>query len=312
MKKKYAFLILTSLIALLVAACGAPTPAPTPTVTPTALPVSVRYHFVTSKLLIPTTKDQADSFAINLDGDPQNTRDNLFGGLLTLLTSASPDLGVQSTVDQAINAGQIVTLHTLQTSDLSESANASWSVYLGHTAPSAPRFDGSDTFTVDSAGPVNSVLRGPIVKGHFSGGPGEVRAQLVVLGTTIDIGLIGVRLEADVSEKGCQNGRLGGGITVSELNSKVLPALAAGINQLSPAAKAAGGTLLTTLDANGDGTITGEELGQNVLVKLATTPDLDLLDASGKFNPRQDGVNDSMSVGLGFACAPATFTAPQE
>lgn len=310
MKMKYAFLVQTSLIALLLAACAAPTPVPT--ATPTAPAPSVRYYFVTNQLLIPTTKEQADSFALNIDGDPQNHHDNLFGGLLTLLVSAAPNLGVQSTVDQAINAGQIVTLHTFEASDPLNSANAAWSVFLGQTSQSAPRFDGTDAFTIDSSVPINTVIHGPIVNGHFSGGPGEVRAQLVVLGTTIDVGLIGVRIEADVTDKGCKNGRLGGGITVSEFNGKILPAIAAGLNQLSAADKSAAGALISTLDGNNDGTISSDELAENVLVKLATTPDLDLLDASGKFNPRQDGVKDSMSVGLGFTCAPAVFTAPAE
>ena len=43
---------------------------------------------------------------------------------------------------------------------------------------------------------------------------------------------------------------------------------------------------------------------------MPISSDLDLLDASGKFNPRQDGVKDSLSVGLGFTCVPATFTTP--
>jgi len=32
-----------------------------------------------------------------------------------------------------------------------------------------------------------------------------------------------------------------------------------------------------------------------------------MLDASGELNPRQDGVNDSYSMGLGFTCVPATW-----
>jgi hypothetical protein len=32
-----------------------------------------------------------------------------------------------------------------------------------------------------------------------------------------------------------------------------------------------------------------------------------MLDASGELNPRQDSVNDSYSVGLGFTCVPATW-----
>jgi hypothetical protein len=48
------------------------------------------------------------------------------------------------------------------------------------------------------------------------------------------------------------------------------------------------------------------ELEKNLLLKIAIYPGLDLLDASCKFNPSQDGV----SVSVGFICIPAIFTAP--
>ncbi len=311
MKIKPAFLIQASLIGLLLAACAAPAPAPT--ATPTAIVTEpaqpVDYHFVTSQLLVPATKEQADAFALNIDGDPQNHSDNLFGGLLTLLKSASPDLELQKALDETIQAGQIVTLQRLKTT---EGNQANWSGFLGETAASAPRFDGTDQFTINPAGPKDTKISGTIVNGHFSGKPGEIRAQMVIMGASMDIALVGVRVEADVNEKGCTNGKLGGGIALSEFNSKVLPALADGLNHLSDADKQLTGTLLATFDANSDGSITADEIENNVLVKLATTPDLDLMDASGKFNPRQDGVADSMSFGLGFTCAPAIFTAPGE
>ena len=129
---------------------------------------------------------------------------------------------------------------------------------------------------------------------------------------TVDVNLIGVRLEADVSDKGCTNGKLGGGITVDEFHSKVLPALAAGLDQVVKANDPVASTILKLFDADQNGTISADELENNLLLKLAIFPDLDLLDASGKFNPRQDGVADSMSFGVGFACAPAIFTAPGE
>jgi hypothetical protein len=69
-------------------------------------------------------------------------------------------------------------------------------------------------------------------------------------------------------------------------------------------------TLLQAFDSDQNGTITIQELENNPLLMLAVSPDLDLLDASGNFNPGQDGVKDSYSVGLGFTCVPDTFTAP--
>jgi hypothetical protein len=323
MKTKNIFLAQISLVLLLLAACAAPKPQPTPTQppptptqTPTQPPViapadtSIRYHFVTNKLLVPTTQQQAQAFALNLDGDPQQNPDNLFGGLLTMLVSTSPGIELQSNVDQALNTGQVITLHAVQADDPMNAASASWSIFLGQKTKSAPRFDGADKFILDPAAPTNSVIAGSIANGHFTGGPGAVRIQMVLMGQPVEIDLVGVRLEADVSKQGCANGKLGGGITVDEFHKKLLPALADGLDQVVKADKTAAGTILPVFDTDQDGAISSAELENNLLLKLVTSPDLDLLDASGKFNPRQDGVKDSLSVGLGFSCVPATFTAP--
>ncbi len=326
MKMKNGFLAAsTGLILLLLVACGAPKPKPRPTLlppTPTQLPptqtaevlpdTSIRYHFITNKLLIPTTDAQSQAFALNVDGDPQQHPDNLFGELLTMLTSAAPGLELQSNIDQTINAGQMVTLHAMQADDPLNDPSVSWSIFQGQKTQSAPSFDGSDRFALDLAAPTNWLIDGSLTNGHFAGGPGTARVQMVLLGTPVDVDLIGVRLEADVSAKGCANGKLGGGMTVDEFRSKLLPALADGLNRIIKTDKAVANTLLQAFDADQSGAISSAELENNLLLKLVISPDLDLLDASGKFNPRQDGVKDSLSLGLGFTCVPASFTAPTD
>lgn len=320
MKIKPTFLLQLSLIAILLSACNGviptPTPTPVPTPTPTPQPTtaasSISYHFVTSKLTIPTTQAQSDSLGLNIDGDPQNQADNLFGNLLTLINSTISDLEMQSTIDQAISNGEIVTLHSFKTNDPLNTSSATWSVLLGQTSQGAPRFDGTDQFTLYPGAPTNTQITGTLTNGHFAGGPGEVRAQIMMLGSRIDVGLIGVRVEADVNEKGCTNGKLGGGIAVSEFRSTVLPALATGLNQVVSANPDMANNIMSIFDTDQNGSITADELENNFIIKLATTPDIDLLDATGKFNPRQDGVKDSMSIGMGFTCAPAVFTEPEK
>jgi hypothetical protein len=317
MKRKSFLAGLVSL--LLLAACATPpeaaptaTSAPTPAKPADLTPVTnVRYHFVSNKLLWPTTGSQAQTYALDIDGDSHP--DNLFGRALATLGALSPGLDLQSTVDQVINAGQVVMLHAVQTG----SPGASWSVFNGQRTLSPPKFDGSDQFALDPAAPTDSVVTGSMTNSHFAGGPGTARVQIIVLGVPVQVDLIGVRIEADVSKTGCTNGKLGGGITDSQFQATVLPALAAGLNQIIASDKGcpvACGTpaniLLQALDADKNGTITVEELQNNILLKAAISPDLDLLDASGKFSPRQDGVKDSLSVGLGFTCVPATFKAP--
>jgi hypothetical protein len=314
MKMKNVFVINAGLILLLLAACAALKPKPTqPAQTPTAVvqpATGVQYHFVTNKLLIPTTKAQTQEFALNVDGDSQQSLDNKFGDLLTLLTSASPGLELQSTLDQAVNAGQVVSLHVVKADDPLNDPSVSWSIFLGQKAQAAPSFDGSDKFTLDSASPTNSPIVGSLTNGHFTGGPGSARVQMFLLSQPVEVDLIGVRLEADVSAKGCTNGKLGGGVTVEEFRGKLLPGIADGLNQVIKANQAMASTILQVFDSDQNGIITVQELENNPLLMIAISPDMDLLDASGKFNPGQDGVKESYSVGLGFTCVPATFTAP--
>ena len=313
MKMKIVFALNTVLI-LLLASCSAlnPTPAATQTPEPTQVPPStgMQYHFVTNKLLIPTTQAQAQAYALNLDGNTQNHTQNLFGGLLALLTTVAPRVDLQSTVDQAVNAGQVVSLHVVKTNDLQNAPSVSWSIFQGQKTQSPPKFDGSDQFMIDPAGPTSSPIVGSLTNGHFTGGPGTAQVTLYLLGTPVVVNLIGVRLDSDLSAKGCTNGKLGGGVTVDEFRNTLLPGIVAGLNGIISTDKTAAGPLLQALDSDHNGTISIQELEKNPLLMAALSPDLDLLDASGKFNPSQDGVKDSYSMGLGFTCVPATFTAP--
>ncbi len=297
---------------LLLTACSALKPTPAPTQAAEGLPATtgVQYHFVTNKLLIPTTQAQAQASALNVDGDPQQHPDNVFGQLLTLLTSAAPSLQLQSIVDQAVSNGQVVSLHIVKADDTLNDPSVSWSIFEGQKAPSAPKFDGLDKFTLDSTSPADAPIVGSLTNGHFAGGPGTARIQIFLLGQPVDVSLIGVRLEADLSAKGCANGKLGGGVTVDDFRGKLLPAIANGLNLVIKADKGAATTVLQALDSDHNGAITVQELENNPVLMMAIAPDLDLLDASGKFNPGQDGVKDSYSVGLGFTCVPAIFVAP--
>lgn len=311
MKMKNIFVLNTGLILLLLAACSAINPTPAqqvPTPTAVLIPVTgVQYQFVTNKLLLPVTKEQTQAFGLNVDNDSQQTSDNKFGQLLTLLTSAVPNLEIQSTLDQAVNTGQLVTLHMVKADDFLNDPNVSWSIFLGQRNPTAPKFDGSDKFTLDSATPPNSPIIGSLTNGHFAGGPGATQVRMLLLGQQVELDLIGVRLEADFSAQGCADGKLGGGVTDEEFRGRLLPAIADGLNQVIETNKTAATPLLQAFDSDNDGTVTATELEKNPLLMIAVSPDLDLLDSSGKFNPGQDGVKDSYSIGLGFTCVPAAF-----
>lgn len=294
----------------LVTACTAlAQPAPIPTRTPQVQPATgAQYLFVTNKLTLPTTQAQAEALALNVDEDGHT--DNKFGQLLSLLTSAAPKLELQPALDQAVNNGQIVSLHVVRADDPMNDPSVSWSITLGLQSQSPPQFDGSDKFALDSAVPSYTPIVGSVANGQFAGGPGAAKIKVSLLGQSVDVDLIGVRIEADLSANGCLNGKLGGGITGEELRGKLLPAMADGLNQIVKADQDLSNTLLQVFDSDNNGAITGQELENNPLLMIAISPDLDLLDASGAFNPGHDGVKESYSVGLGFTCVPASFAVP--
>jgi hypothetical protein len=313
--KSKRFLVLQSwLMPGLLAACSALSPspviteaAPSPQVQPST---GVQYHFVTNQLLLPATQSQAEAYALNVDGDSGESRDNHFGRLLSLLTSAAPGLELQATLDDAVDTGKLVSLHVLKADDALNDPSASWSIVLGHETGSAPAFDGSDEFTIAPDDVVNEPIVGALSAGHFSGGPGAAQTRIFLFGKAVDVSLLGVRLEADISAQGCTNGKLGGGVSVDEFRGKLLPIVVDGLNAVLAANPDAAKPLLQAFDSDRNGEISMEELERNPLLMLAISPDLDLLDASGAFNPRQDGEKDSYSAGFGFTCVPAAFEAP--
>jgi hypothetical protein len=65
--------------------------------------------------------------------------------------------------------------------------------------------------------------------------------------------------------------------------------------------------VLNLFDTNHDGSISTAEVENSALIHSLFAPDVDLFDATGAFHPLTDNVKDSVSVGFGFTCVPATF-----
>ncbi len=63
-------------------------------------------------------------------------------------------------------------------------------------------------------------------------------------------------------------------------------------------------------DTDTDGTITADELRTNALIMSLLSPDVDLFGSMGNDDPRVDGVNDSLSFGVGFTAVGAVFDLP--
>ncbi len=300
--------------AFALAGCGSDSMSTTPGAdAPTSTGTTT--HYVTSSLKVGSTATEASSYAFDLDNDPQHKKDNELGNLLAGLKQAGI-VDVDTALDGALKRGDFIILHSLK-GDLTTASSATWQVYLGDAQANPDLTSGNGSFKTSASGPKDAKLPGSVTGGLFSGGPAKVQLQLALVQgqTPISVTLVGARLEAQVSASGCMSGRLGGGITQTELNTVVIPSIA---DQLNKRVQADTGcpsnctdptdkSILDFLDKMPtDGMITTQEILSNPLVSGALKPDVDLLDASG--NLGTDGVKESASIAVGFSCVKATFT----
>jgi len=321
MKKNVVTNVLAGVFVLGSAACGSDNGGTTVDARPAdAPPVSGSYtHYATNAIAV----SPAASYALDINGTGPK---NKIGGVLDFAKTTF-GLDVGPIITESVQSGALVLLHSVRATSLSSAATATWQVYIGEAFTNAqldagmgPDFSGSGTFVIDtSAG--TGLLTGSITGGHFTGGPGEVSVQLALVGGAppITLNLKSARIVGDVTADGCMNGIVGGGVLFSEIQGQIIPAVA-GI--LDGAIKANGCTTLTNCPTTGavapctdnqcsiagafdtnpkNGSIVTAEVATVVGALLA--PDLDL-----------DGnsVSEATSVGIGFTCVKANFTASNE
>jgi hypothetical protein len=304
-------------------ACNSSTPAAddaAPLVTaPDAAPITgpaTYTHYVTSSLMVGTSKSQADSYAFDLNGD-HVVDDKLGEGLAQL---SGQGLSADSALAQAVTAGQIVLLQSLHATSLTDSPSASLRALVGDPQTN-PVLTGGGSFTVSASSPLDSILDGKIAAGQFAGGPGTIVVPLALGTGVVTVHLIAAHAQADCTATGCTNGKLGGAVLKTELDATLAPAVATildaqmvadGCDQPGPPATCtlADVGILFLFDANHDGRITTAEVLASSTWNNLTAPDMDLLDAAG--NPGHDGVKESTSFAMGYTAASAVFTAPGE
>jgi hypothetical protein len=268
------------------------------------------HHYVTDSLKVGSSVAEADSYALDLNGDGRT--DDALGHVLAGLSSA---LNIDTSLASSLRSGDTVMLDSLRARSFVEDHSASWQVYVGK-----PQRSLSGRFTIDPAAPAGSALPGSLLRRQFNGGPGTVplRLGLVPGSSPAQVDLIGARLQADCTPFACSNGRVGGGIPEPEVDAQIVPALAAAIQAVVNAGctgatpdtcSGTAANLENLFDTNGDLKITANELRANALLSAVLAPDLDLLGANGR--PGHDGVNDSLSVAFGFTAKAAVFNTPR-
>jgi len=285
-------------------------------------PTGDHTQFVANTIDVPTSASEANALGLDIDGDPMMRPDNALGQILATLTSMGAD--PQATIDAFVADGELLEVFDVQATDLVSASDVGVRGFVANDgdvpANPADNFSGSEMFVIEPGTPTDSLLYGDITGGHLSAGGGTFPLKLLVFAGTspILVNLVGARVEANITATNLSVGRLGGGITEAEIDNIVIPGLAEALNGIvaddcpggvcPPGGN--GAQILLLFDANSDGTITAEELRTNALIMSLLAPDVDLFDSAGNYNPRVDGVKDSLSFGVGFTAVGAVFDLP--
>jgi hypothetical protein len=306
------------------------------------------HHYITDTIDV----SNPDQNALDLDGDrrPDNVLGSILN-TIAAFGGPSGGINIQKTVTDAVDNGQIVILHSMRADDVVRDNSVSWRILLANPFTDIGSFQdaGMETLLGNTPPPMDSTVLGGITGGTFNGGPDTLTIELSLstTGDPIRLVLHGAKIRTDIDANGpntgCTQGIIGGGVLFTDLTTTVFPAIA---KQLSAQLKAHGcdhapPNACTSSDQNilmlfdhgfagtgcgsvgsyqdaaplgnaicGNGLVESDELSNSTTITSLLKPDLDLLDANG--NPGQDGHRESVSIGIGFTCRPATFTVPGE
>jgi hypothetical protein len=337
--QRFTFLALSALVSIPLVACGGGGDDGTGDDDDTVDPAGTHYKSVASSIQLPDETGEDMLFGLDLDKDTPHgdaDYDNALGSILSALRGAAgPALDLNASLQHSIDKGQITLLADVQATSLSMAAGVGFTVYLGTiVSPAActnpddettcgQHLQGTGVFTIAASSPTDSTLAGSIVGGGFSGGPGKLTLQISLVegGAPITLDLIGAKakLKTFSADGEITSGVLAGGITESDLNSKVIPGIATTATNVvdkETACVAHPGadcecpdgtakTIVGLLDEDGDCKVTAEEIMANDLISTLLSPDIDLLDASGEIG--SDGVEDSLSIGVGVTTVKASY-----
>jgi len=322
MKLRLAF-VSAAIGALSLGACGSDDGGGGETVNPDG----THTQFVADTITIPGSAAEASQLGLDLDDD--DVSDNALGQNLSILSGQGVDL--QASVDEAIASAGIVILANVQATALDNATGVGFTIYLGtdQTTPAActdpddiatcgNHLDGSGSFEVDPQSPRDAVIVGSILGGGFQTstvGNVTLRLELIDGEPAIDLNLISAAAEFNVSPTGIMSGKLGGAITAQEANDNILPVIvdlvmtAVGEDCTGTPPDACcedgstGETIYGIFDTDDDCAVSAAEVEGNDLVATVLNPDVDLA-------PPGDGVDDAISLGLGFSAVSGTFTRP--
>ncbi len=286
-------------------------------------PPGAHYHYVLEKVNIPTTNTEAREFGLDLNAN--GTIDNQLG--MVFVTLSSMGIETEPWTDKQIDTGTELMLADLSALDFTNAQASTFTIYQGsNPMPAAcagsgdtvcrKHLTGSASFTALTA-PVDPLLVGNVVNGTYTTatGPGHLTIQLAFPETTpTQVTLLGARVKlVGPSSTALPNAILAGGVTKSDVDDKIIPAMRTGFMAVvtrectmlsNPPAcgcpqGSKGRTYLGLFDANQNCDIALDEVRNNSLILSLLTPDVTI---EGK---------PCVSIGVSTQAVPASFADPQ-
>ncbi len=248
-------------------------------------------QLVVNTLTLPKSGTQ---FAVDLDGNGK--KDNQLGNILGALAAFIPAKNSpQSQIDAQIKQGSLLLLFDLLAKSIVNATTLTLKMYLGADLDSnaADNFSGTEEFGISSSSPTNLSMPGKITNGVMNAGPGTMTVPIPLGTTPTNVSLKKAQATGTLKSTGLTAGQINGAIPFTDVNSKLIPAMATMLNdQYTTTTDTTLKNLLKTLfDPNGDGKITAKEITGNLLIGIFLKADVDT-DGDKKM--------DAMSVGMGF------------
>ncbi len=277
---------------------------PDGTVKPDGPGVASALQAVVNTMTMPKSeKDYAYDFEGK--GTKKNALGKINGVLLALPGMQGFDF--QSNLDNMVKAGEFLMLFDVQAKSISDDAAMKLQAFQGQDLDTPPNaadnFSGTEQFGVTGS-PMDLILDGKIAASKLSVGPGSLVIPIPASATPTAVKVEKTRIEATLSStpmSAMTAGVINGVIPWTEVDQKIIPQIAEGVDatyKASTTPQATKDMLKTTFDANKDGTITADEIRNNLVLKLVLAPDVDT---------NNDGTLDALSVGLGFTGVTCTI-----
>jgi hypothetical protein len=210
-----------------------------------------------------------------------------------------------------LSTGEFIMLLDVQAKSATDDPAMKLQAFQGDDTDTPPNandnFSGNEELRVLPGSPQDLILAGKITASKLAVGPGSLVFPIPAGATPTAVSVKQTRIEATLGttpQSAMQNGVITGVIPWSEVDGKLIPTIAEGVDatyKSSTTPQATKDIIKTLFDTNGDSAISADEIRKSPLLGLLLAPDVDT-NADGKIDAQ-----DSMSIGIGFTGVTCTI-----